>query len=451
MSQPCYRLIGKSKSIKGSSTAMGVILMSGKERLRKAIFEMVRQKHLTLKQACDQCELSYRQTLRIYASYLEKGDAGLIHQSRGQRSNRKHPHREKIISLYQSKYEGFGPTLASEYLLDEDGLFVNRETLRQWLLQERLWKKQRKRSPYRQRREPKAQFGELVQIDGSIHDWFETGVNSCLLNMVDDATSKTLSRFDSGETTRVVFQAIWKWIECYGIPLAFYVDLKNVYVSPKDKSFSHVQVACKKLGIRMIKARSPQAKGRVERNHAVYQDRFVKELRLRQAKTIDAGNAILDSSFIDKLNTKFEKPARNPVSAHRPLGDIDLNQIFCWEYERQIQHDWTFSFAGQSFQIEKSYGSCVKPKIFIHVRKHLDDRITAWYKNTKLSIHKLSKRPAPDQKLHHLQTMKHQTNKHSHWYQSNSFIFGEPDKTREKIASIRKEYNLNPPKNYNVK
>jgi len=149
---------------------MGVLLMKEKERLRKGIFEMVKQKRLTLRQASLQCELGYRQTLRVYADYLEKGDAGLTHQSRGQRSNRKHPHREEIISLYQSKYEGFGPTLASEYLLEEDGLPVNRETLRQWLLKERLWTKQRKRSPYRQRREPKGQFGELVQIDGSIHD-----------------------------------------------------------------------------------------------------------------------------------------------------------------------------------------------------------------------------------------------------------------------------------------
>ena len=109
---------------------MGVMLMNGKERLRKAIFEMVKQKRLTLMQASIQCGLSYRQTLRIYSAYLEKGDAGLTHQSRGQRSNRKHPHREEIISLYQAKYEGFGPTLASEYLLEEDELSVNRETLR---------------------------------------------------------------------------------------------------------------------------------------------------------------------------------------------------------------------------------------------------------------------------------------------------------------------------------
>lgn len=415
---------------------MGVLLMNGKERLRKAIFEMVKQRRITLSQASIQCELSYRQTLRIYAEYLKKGDAGLIHQSRGQRSNRKHPHRDTIISLYKSKYEGFGPTLAAEYLLEEDGLVVNRETLRLWLLADKLWKKQRKRSPYRQRREPKEQFGEMVQIDGSIHDWFEIQEKSCLLNMVDDATSKTLSMLDSGETTRVVFLAIWKWIERYGIPLSFYVDLKNVYVSPKDKGFSHVQIACKKLGIRIIKARSPQAKGRVERNHGVYQDRFVKELRLRHAKTIEAGNAILESKFIDKLNNKFEKPARNPVSAHRPLGDIDLNQILCWEYERQVQHDWTFSFSGKCYQVEKQYGSCVKPKSKINVRKHLDGTLSVWYKEEQLSFKEIPKRPQAEHNIHPIKPKQKVANPSS-WHQSNSFIFQPEDKTPPK-TTLRK-------------
>lgn len=413
---------------------MGVLLMNEKERLRKAIFEMVKQRRLTLKQASIQCELSYRQTLRRYAEYLEKGDAGLLHQNRGQRSNRKHPHREKIISLYKIKYEGFGPTLASEYLLEEDNIAVNRETLRQWLLSDGLWKKQRKRSPYRQRREPKAQFGEMVQIDGSIHDWFEIGEHSCLLNMVDDATSKTLALLDSGETTRVVFLTIWNWIERYGIPLSFYVDLKNVYVSPKDKSFSHVQVACKKLGIRIIKARSPQAKGRVERSHGVYQDRFVKELRLRQVKTIDAANELLESKFLDKLNNKFEKPARNPVSAHRPLGDIDLNQILCWEYERQIQHDWTFSFSGKYFQVEKQYGACIKPKLYIKVRRHLDNSISAWYQDKKLTIREIAKCPSAEkQKIHHHQPKSPKsgtTTAQSNWHESNSFLFKPKEKSR---------------------
>lgn len=428
-------------TITGRATVMGVLLMSEKERLRKAVFEMVKQGQITLIQASIQCELSYRQTLRIYSAYVKKGDAGLIHQSRGQRSNRKHPHRDTIISLYKTKYEGFGPTLAAEYLFEEDGISVDHETLRLWLISEKLWKKQRKRTPYRQRREPKAQFGEMVQIDGSIHDWFETQINSCLLNMVDDATSKTLARLDSGETTRVVFLAIWEWIKRYGIPLSFYVDLKNVYVSPKDNSFSHVQVACKKLGIRIIKARSPQAKGRVERNHGVYQDRFVKELRLRQAKTIEQGNAILESNFIDKLNNKFEKQPRNPVSAHRPLGDIDLNQILCWEDERQIQHDWTFSYKGKYYQIHKKYGERIKPKTKIKVRKHLDNTVSACYKEQALNITLIPERILSNiGKEKQTTTSSRKVIKPSHWHESNSFIFKEPDKTQAKINRIERGF-----------
>ena len=418
---------------------MGAMIMSDKERLRKALLEMVKQKKLTLVQAAIQCEMSYRQILRLYQRYEAEGDAALTHKSRGRQSNKINPHQEAIIALYTSKYEGFGPTLASEYL-EKDGYKIDHETLRRLLLSEGLWKRQRKRSPYRQRREPKAQFGELVQIDGSIHDWFEIGKHSCLLNMVDDATSKTLAMLDSGETTRIVFLALWRWIKLYGIPLGLYVDLKTVYVSPKITGFSHLQVACKKLGIRIIKARSPQAKGRVERNHAVYQDRFVKDLRLQNVKTIEGGNAILEGGFIDHLNQKFEKPAKNPVSAHRPLGDIDLNQIFCWEYTRQVQHDWTFSFSGKYFQIEKKYGAIIRPKSNIKVRKNLDGVITVWQKEEKIPFKEIparlkviEKQESP-QKEQTIVTRK--VANHSNWNESNSFMFQE-DKEK-KHTTLRK-------------
>lgn len=371
---------------------MGVLTMSERERDRKVIFEMVKRGTLTLKKAANQCGLSYRQTLRIYQSYLAQGDAGLIHATRGRPSNRKNPHRAEIIKLYQEKYEGFGPTLAAEYLA-KDGLIIDHETLRRFLLSEGVWHKKRNRSAYRQRRECRAQFGELVQIDGSIHDWFGIDEHSCLLNMVDDATSKSLSRLAEGETTRVLFEVMRDWIRRYGIPLAVYVDLKSVYISSKSDGFSHFQVACQKLGIRVIKAYSPQAKGRVERKHAVYQDRFVKELALRGVKTIESANAVLSGGFIDDLNAKFEKVARNPNSAHKPLGKIDLEQVFCWEYRRQIQHDWTFEFQGQCYQVHKAYGGFIKPKTSITIRKHLDGAVSAWAEAQSLSIQAITRRP----------------------------------------------------------
>jgi len=363
---------------------------------------MVSQGRLTLIQAAEQCQFSYRQIKRLYRRYKAEGDAGLVHQARGQKSNRRHPHRETIIARYKERYEGFGPTLAAEKLQEDDHLYVDHDTLRGWLLEENIWHKQRKRSPYRRQRERCAQFGELIQIDGSIHDWLEDGCLRCLLNMVDDATGKTLAHMESGETSRCVFIVIWKWIERYGIPLAFYVDLKSVYVSKKNTAtFSHVEKACKKLGIRIIRAYSPQAKGRVERNHAVYQDRFVKELRLKKIKTIDDANIVLENGFIDKLNMKFEKIPRNPHSAHRPLNDIDLNQILCWEYERQVNNDWTISFQNKCYQIEKRYGDIVHPKADVFVRRHLDNSISVWYKEKKLSVTLLDGQPKnlPKQKI----------------------------------------------------
>jgi len=418
---------------------MGLLLMSNKERLRKATFEMVKQGKLTLVMAANQCDISYRQALRLYKRYKSQGDPGLIHIARGRASNYGHPNREKIIALYKEKYEGFGPTLAAEKLAEDDELIVDHDTLRTWLLEENLWHRQRKRLPYRQQRECRAQFGELVQMDGSIHDWLEEGRHRCLLNMVDDATSKTFSHLESGETTRCVFLTVWKWIERYGIPLALYVDFKNVYVTPKN--ICHFERACGKLGIRIIKAHSPQAKGRVERNHAVYQDRFVKELRLKKVKTVEQANEVLVNGFIDKLNQKFEKLARNSQSAHRPLNGIDLNQIFCWEYERQIQNDWTFSFQNKCYQVKKPFGCTVSPKVRVCVRKHLDDTVTAWYKGEKLLIKILDKRPklivikVPEKNIISFAERGKLGREKSSWDKSNTEIFNTPRQTEADYVS----------------
>lgn len=368
--------------------------MSDIERERKVIFEMVRQKKLTLVKASRQCKLSYRQTLRIYKEYCKRGDAGLIHGNRGRPSNRKYPHRQEIIKLYERKYKGFGATLASEYLEEEDGYKIDHETLRRLLISEGIWEKRRKRSPYRRYRECRGQFGELVQIDGSIHDWLGTGNQDCLLNMVDDATKTTQSKLAEGETTKVLFETMWSWFKRYGIPLAFYVDRKTVYVSPTEDGYSHFEIACQKLGIHIIEANSPEAKGRVERNHAVYQDRFVKDLSLKDIHTIREANKVLSGGFIDKLNAKFTKLARNPVSAHKPLGKMDLNQVLCWEYERQLQRDWTVKFQGDLYQIQKHAGEYLAPKKRLIVRRHLDGTVSIWKDEKRVTFSKIKEKPA---------------------------------------------------------
>lgn len=183
------------------------------------------------------------------------------------------------------------------------------------------------------------------------------------------------------------------------------MDLKSLYVAPKSlrtdednelvepEWLTHFSRACKKLGIEVIKAYSPQAKGRVERNHAVYQDRLVKELRLKKILTIEGANELLSNGFINNLNDKFAKPAQDPQDAHVPLlAEDDLDQIFCWEYERQIKNDWTVQFKGQHYQIEKTTPRKVSAKQRIMIREHMDNGISLWSGQARLAFHKIDKR-----------------------------------------------------------
>lgn len=390
------------------------LIMSKKERLRKAVFEQVRAGYISQVDAHKRLGISYRQTKRSFQRYLNEGDAGLVHKSRGKTSGRAYPQefKDAALALYETKYEGFGPTLASEKLAEDDGYIIHEETLRLWLKAAGIWQPHRKRKQHRQRRLRKPRFGELLQLDGSIHPWFE-GIEQkqCLMNMVDDATGITLSLLDSGETTYAALLLLKQWIMQYGIPAAVYVDLKSLYVSPKSLSqgeddelvdsewLTHFSRACKQLGIEVIKAYSPQAKGRVERSHGVYQDRFVKELKLKNITTIEQANEVLSNGFIEKLNSKFAKPPSNPRDAHIPLmPDDNLDSVLCWEYVRQVKNDWTIQFNNQHYQIEKTQYPVVKPKDKIYVRKHLNGEITMWYKESLLPFHAIDARPVKVEK-----------------------------------------------------
>ncbi len=381
------------------------ITMSKKERDRRVIFALVVAGNISKKDARKRLKIGPRQLRRSFARFLAEGDAGLVHKSRGKRSTRAYPEetKSKILRLYREKYLDFGPTFASEKLAEDDNLTIHHETLRLWLKAEGLWQPRRVRKAHRKQRERRARFGELLQLDGSIHAWF-SGIDKkqCLMNMVDDATGKTLALMDTGETTRAAFLLLRWWMTEVGIPLAIYVDLKSLYVSPKSLRtdedgeyvepdwLTHFSRACQKLGIEIIKAYSPQAKGRVERNHAVYQDRFVKELKLRQITTIEDANALLSNGFVNKLNEKFAKPAGDPIDAHVPLhSDNDLHQILCWEKTRTINNDWTVRFDSRYLQINKNAG--VYPKQKITVRRHLDDSISLWSHNTPIACQEIAK------------------------------------------------------------
>jgi transposase len=381
------------------------LVMSGKERQRKVILESVLGGYLTLKEASERMKISYRQAKRIYRRYVSEGDVGLVHKLRGERPCCAFSveFKEAALSCYKMRYEGFGPTLAAEKLV-EDGYVLNHETLRLWLKEAGILAPSRKRLPYRKQRKRRERFGDLLQLDGSFHAWFGEGYpTACLMDLVDDATGTTLALLDEQETTYAAMVLLEKWILHYGVPKEIYVDLKTVYVSPKSRkgdeqeisaAFTHFSKACEKLGIRIIKAYSPQAKGRVERKHRVFQDRFVKELGLRGIKDITSANALLDNGFIEQLNKKFAKPPFDEKDAHRSRKDYgDLEQIFCWEYQRQVQNDWTIRFNNHCYQLHKSAKMAVRPKHKITVREHLDNSLSLWHKETRLSFEEISCQP----------------------------------------------------------
>lgn len=386
--------------------------MSQKERARKVTLSSVVEGKLTLVDAAKKLNVSYRQIKRIHKRYVCGGDRGLVHGNCGKASHRAHSmeFKQTVLTRYRDTYLGFGPTLASEKL-GQEGYSLSDETLRLWLIHEGLWERQRKRKGYRERRPRRECFGELLQLDGSHHAWFGGDhTNGCLMNLVDDATGTTLSLLADQETTEAAMLLLKKWIERYGIPQALYVDLKTVYVSPKrgssnkdsgefNEGFTHFSKACWKLGIRIIKAYSPQAKGRVERNHAVYQDRFVKELALQGIKTIEGGNALLHNGFIDELNRKFSKVALSEIDAHTErCSDEDLWQTFCWESTRVVQHDWTIRFEGLCYQIEETKPIRARPKQSVWVRKHLDGAVSLWRKDQRLPAHLIA-RPVPGKRV----------------------------------------------------
>lgn len=382
----------------------GHLLMSVKERRRKSVFEEVLAGRLTIVAASRQLGLSYRQCRRSYKRFRAQGDAGLVHRRRGVASNRGHPasFKRRVLKRYRDRYEGFGPTLAAEKLA-EDGFVLDHETLRRWLLADGQWKRRRKRREHRQRRERRRHFGELVQMDGSHHRWFGADrAQCCLMNMVDDATGRTLSVMFEQETTEAAMRTLWLWIERYGIPEALYTDKKTVFITDREPTIEEQLAdeepttafgkACKKLGIAIIAAHSPQAKGRVERNHAVYQDRLVKELALHRITTIPTSNTLLSNGFSEALNKKFALTPASEVDFHRPVPkDIALQDVFCLEEHRTVQNDWCIRFENQHYQIQKDNTPLPKPKDKIIVRTRLDGSQELLYKSKALHYQKLSK------------------------------------------------------------
>jgi Helix-turn-helix domain len=334
------------------------IAMSQKERDALKILHGVLRGERSQAEAARLLELSTRHVRRLQRKLQAHGDAALVHGLRGRPSNHQPDAalQQAALQAYRLRYADFGPTFASEKLAEE-GLLVCPQTLRRWLLAAGLWQRQRRREQHRSRRPRRACFGELVQMDASIHDWLEgRGEELVLISMVDDATSRTLARFYPAATTEAHLDLLGRWLRRFGRPLELYTDRHSIF-EPQDKGRALPDAetqfgrALRELGIRLTRAHSPQAKGRVERSFNTAQDRWVKELRLAGVTNCLEANVVLER-LLPGHNRRFSKAARQTSDAHRPLGpEHRLEAILSIQEERVVTNDYTVRFRNRFYQL----------------------------------------------------------------------------------------------------
>lgn len=381
--------------------------MSRRELERVEVMGRVGSGDLQLQDAAVMLGLSYRQSKRVWRRYREGGAEGLKHGNAGRESNRGKPKklRRRVLQLIREKYAGteqerFGPTLAAEHLAEEDGLEIDHETLRRWMLEAGLWSRRRRRQKHCQRRERKPHFGELVQLDGSFHDWLEErGPRGCLMTMVDDATSTTEARMGREETIWAAVGVLRAWIGKYGVPRALYTDWKNVY---KRRATSGEQLRgdvpetqfgrmCQKLGIEIIAASSPQAKGRVERNHGTHQDRLIKKLRRKQIASYEAANQYLEQEYLPQHNRRFAGAPAQPGDYHRRKPKPqELRDIFRLESPRRISNDWVVRYEGRWLQLHpgsRRYGPTKSKALLCDYE---DGSVAVYYRGERIRFHEIA-------------------------------------------------------------
>lgn len=370
----------------------GLGLMSQREAQRLVVLQGIRDKKLSQAQAAQQMDLSIRQVKRLCRRLREEGAAGLISRRRGAPSNRRIAAevRERTLGLVRRHYNDFGPELAREYLAREHGFAHSTETLRGWMIAAGLWKPKLRRAkrlhPPRPRRDC---LGELVQIDGSHHDWFEArGARCCLTAFIDDATGRVLAaRFDPTETTEGYLAVLRSHITQHGVPLALYSDRHSIFTKhdSEDGVPTQFERALLQLDIEPICARSPQAKGRVERLFQTLQDRLVKAMRLAGISDIDAANDWL-GGYLQQHNRRFAVAAREPADMHRAWlgGAGPLADICALHHQRQLSAQLSCRFEGQVLQIEPGQSQAPKARAMVDIAQHRDGRLVLSYRGQVL-------------------------------------------------------------------
>src|SRR3989339_370530 len=341
--------------------------MSIKEIKRIGIIQRVEEGKLSQQAASRLIGVVDRQVRRIVKRYRLEGEKGLIHRLRGKRSNRRHPEtlKQKALQLYKNRYSGFGPTLAHEKLEEKHGVRIGSQTLRRWLIEAKAWEvrvgRKAKRHEWRARKEC---FGEMLQLDGSHHDWLEgRGPKLGLMGYIDDATNHVFGRFYDYEGTIPVMDSFYRYAEHYGLPQSVYLDRHSAYrgygmttieeeLLGQSRPESQFERALRQLGVRVIHAYSPQAKGRIERLFGTFQDRVIKEMRLLGINSYEEANRFLES-YLPLHNQRFRVPAAQESNLHRSVSCIrDIEQIICIKTGRTIRRDNTIAHDKKLYQIE---------------------------------------------------------------------------------------------------
>jgi transposase len=380
------------------------ITMSRREATRLHILHQAVEKRMTQGEAAGLIGLSDRQVRRLIKRLRAEGDAGICHRARGKASNHRRPRevKDRVLPLFQQEYSDFNLVHATEKLEEVEGIALHAETLRLWLRAAGIPYKRRRARTHRRWRERKAYCGELVQMDGSHHDWFEGRSPACVfMGYIDDATNTVAGRFYDYEGTWPALDSLKRYIRQYGIPLGVYLDKHTTYKSwaqptieeelndQRPRSQFEQRVAA--LGIAVIHANSPQAKGRVERLFKTLQDRLVREMRLCGITSVAEANAFLQY-YLPKYNRRFRRPAASMADLHRPApSSRELDRLLCIKAERTVKNDFTIAHHGTLYQLEQA----TRAKQ-VTVEERLDGTLHITYRGHDLRYRAIAVRPTKE-------------------------------------------------------
>jgi len=375
--------------------------MRRKELKRLHVIQKAISKGIKQKEASELLKICERQVRRIVKRVRKEGEEGIIHRSRGRRAHNATDDRikAKILRLSETKYSGFGPTLLSEKLFENEKIKKSDETLRKWMLAAGLWHEKRKKRKHRRWRERKSYRGEMVQMDGSHHDWLEgRGPRLVLMGYIDDADNKAYARFYEYEGTIPAMDSFKRYIRKKGIPHSVYFDNHTTYKSTRKATIeeelenidpmSQFERALNELDVRFIHAKSAPAKGRIERLFRTFQDRLVKELRLANTKTLEEANALLDK-FLPKFNKRFSiKPAKKE-SLYRPIPKgLDLDKILCKQTKHVLRNDFTVAHEKKLYQVLDRTNARE-----VEVQERVNGQMLIVYKDQRLKYKEITKKP----------------------------------------------------------